>query len=85
MLTQQNSGAPADEATAADWHEGLGLSFDVLADAEGEWQFYWGGAMGTSQHSYTVVDSDGLIHWRVDDGRSAPLEDIIAAAEDAAR
>ena len=81
VLTQQVSGAPADQDSAADWHESLALSFDVLADVEGEWQFYWGGSMGTSQHSYTVVDSTGRVFWRVDNGQQAPLEDIIAAAE----
>ncbi|MFT4978879.1 MAG: hypothetical protein ACI8S6_004789 [Myxococcota bacterium] len=80
VLTQDTGGQPADQETAADWHEGLGLSFDVLADAEGEWVFYWGGAQGTSQHSYTVIGSDGLISWRVDSGRAAELDDITAAA-----
>lgn len=81
VLTQQNDGSPAEQENAANWHDGLELSFDVLADYEGAWQFYWGGAYGTSQHSYTVIDSSGKIAWRVDTGQQAALDDIIAAAE----
>lgn len=81
VLTQKNDGSPAEQETAANWQDVLGLDFDVLADAEGAWQFYWGGAAGTSQHSYTVIDSSGRISWRLDTGQQASLEDIIAAAE----
>ena len=80
VLTQQYDSSTTTADTAQSWRDSLELSFDVLADPDGEWQFYWGGAAGTSQHSYTVVDSDGLVYWRVDDGRAAPLNDITGAA-----
>ena len=74
----------ATEETAASWQEGLGLTWVVLADVDGEWMAKWGGAGGQSQHSYTVLDAEGQVSWKQHDGSSEDVDVIIDAIEAAA-
>ena len=69
----------SDEETAALWEQELGLTWISVADPEGEWMLKWGGDGGRSQHAYSVLDADGMLTWKLDDG-SSESADIIAAA-----
>ena len=76
-------GLPADEASLERWNTELGLGPDwhTVADVDGEWLEKWGGADGTSQHSYWVLDADGAVTWRAIDGSSASVDAIADAIE----
>jgi hypothetical protein len=78
-------GNTADEATADRWETELDLDFGsgwhTVADVDGEWLEKWGGNDGTSQHSYWVLDADGVLAWRAIDGSSENVDVIVAAIE----
>ena len=79
VLVEDSSSNPADEEDAADFVAYTGVTFPVLGDAEGAWIADWGGgANGNSQHSYTIIASDGTIGWRKDSGSSASVAEITA-------
>jgi hypothetical protein len=82
MILNVLSLLPYEDATASDaraWEDGNGLSFPVLADTDGSWVRDWGAMGGISQHSYTVVDSEGKVSWRKDDGNSTSLDALRSA------
>lgn len=72
----------AELSDAEEWKSTFDLSFEVVADEQGEWVDLWGTDDETfNQHSYTVVDSMGRIAWRADGFTAERVEDIIEAAE----
>lgn len=79
MVVEGQSGDPASVEDAAAWRDAYGLTFEVLADSEQAWVQSWGDPAGGgySQHSYTVVNSDGTVSWRKTG--SATVQDIAAA------
>ena len=85
VLVEDRSFQPADVADAESWHRQLDLQFQVLADTERAWANVWGDPDGGSfiQHSYTLVDADGIVLWReVENRRAGPvLERIIEQLE----
>ncbi len=81
VLTQDAQANDADAADAADFVGFTGVTFPVLGDADGEWLATWGGADGTSQHSYTILNTNGTIAWRQDDGTSSSVAMLSAMME----
>ncbi len=81
VLTQDGSGAPATIDDAATWRARFDLTFEVLADSEGEWIDTWGTIGNWSQRSYVIIGTDYTIAWRQGDGSPADAETIIAEAE----
>jgi glycerophosphoryl diester phosphodiesterase len=71
------------EAVAAEWADEFGLTWHVVADTTGSWMEKWGGADGTSQHSYTVLDEDGRVTWMRNDGSSESGAVIAEAIDNA--
>ena len=71
-------GQIATPDTAAEWTDVLGLEeFVVLADIAGEWMISWGGDGGRSQHSYTILDAEGKVSWKQNDGNGGSMSEII--------
>lgn len=81
VLTQDRSGQPAQTDDADRYRTTYGLSWVVLGDHEGTWLAEWGALDGTSQHSYALVEANGVISWRVADGRSTSAGEVEAAVE----
>jgi len=79
VLTQDNTGLPAEPDDAARFRDRYGLTWPVLGDPDGTWMAEWGAHDGTSQHSYALVDGDGVITWRVADGRATSVDEVSAA------
>lgn len=79
VLTQDRSGAPADADDANRFRSDYDLSWHVLGDPEGAWMAEWGAHDGTSQHSYALVEANGVISWRVADGRATSVSEVEAA------
>lgn len=61
---------------AATFKEGLGVSYTVLADVNGEWFDGW----GETRHSYTVIDSDGTIVFHQLRSSGGLVDDLVDAA-----
>ncbi len=55
----------------------------VWGDHEGEWMSEWGGAGGTSQHSYAVLNEAREIVWQKDSGASTSVPELRQAVNDA--
>lgn len=83
ILTEDSQANPADAADCEDFIGFTGVTFPVLGDADGEWLAEWGGAGGTSQHSYTILNTDGTIAWRLADGSSASVAQLTAMMDEA--
>ncbi|MFT5685975.1 MAG: hypothetical protein ACI8RZ_006930 [Myxococcota bacterium] len=83
VLTEDTQANPADADDCADFIDFTGVTFPVLGDAEGDWLSTWGAAGGTSQHSYTILNTDGTIAWRLDDGSSSSVSELSAMMEEA--
>ena len=85
VLVEDGSFQAADVAAAEAWSRRLDLSFDVLADADLSWAQAWGNPHSNFfvQHSYTLLDADGVVVWReVENQRAGPvLERIIEQLE----
>ena len=81
VLTQDASGRDAQEDDAERYRERYDLSWHVLADPDGGWMAEWGANGGTSQHSYAVIDGDGVITWRLANGSSTNVSEVEAAVE----
>jgi len=83
---QNETGANASVSDAQRWADQRGIvGWDVLADGEEGWVDPWGipNAGLFVQHSYTVVDGEGLVVWR-DEGNtsgSAQAAVVIEALE----
>jgi hypothetical protein len=76
VLTQDASGQDAQVDDADRYRERYGLSWHTLADPQGAWMAEWGAFGGSSQHSYAIVDGDGVILWRKADGGSTSVLEI---------
>ena len=76
-------GYPGTAETVGMWEDELGLTWITVGDPDGEWIEEWGGADGTSTHSYTVLNAEGAVTWAQHDGSSGNLEQIIAEINDA--
>ena len=61
MVAQDASGGLPDADDAALWAEGLGLTFPVLADADGEFYPVWD-PQGILPMAY-IIDQDGVVTW----------------------
>lgn len=81
MLVDDASGSPPDASDVAKLEEDLGLAILAWGDLEHDWLREWGGKGGTSQHSYTVLDADGLVVWRADDGSGGNMKEITDAVD----
>jgi peroxiredoxin len=81
ILTQDASGDDAQEDDAARFRDRYDLTWHVLADPDGAWMAEWGANGGSSQHSYAVVDGDGVITWRRADGGGTTVTEVNAAVE----
>lgn len=66
VLVENGAFQPATPADAASWRDRFSLPFPVVADTEGTWAAVWGnvGDRAYRQHSYTLVDADGIVLWR---------------------
>ena len=76
VLTESVSDVSAQAADAGIWQDDVAPGIVVLADDQAEWLRDWGGADGTSQHSFTVIDASGKVTWRLDDGSSTSVDTI---------
>lgn len=82
VLVEDNSGAPADVADAAEYAERVGLTYTVLADPERAWATTYASPDGADAHrTYVVVDSTGVISWMQQDGSRARRRDMVAAMD----
>ena len=77
MVAVDINGYPGTSETAGIWEDELGLTWITVGDPDGEWLEKWGGADGTSQHSYTVLDADGAVTWKQHDGANGNINEII--------
>jgi len=77
------NGYPGTSETAATWEDALGLTWITVGDPDGDWLEKWGGANGSSQHSYTVLDAEGAVTWKQHDGSSGNVNEIIDELNDA--
>jgi len=81
VVVEDRSGQPPDAETLANMASDYELELEVWGDIDRSWLETWGGYDGTSQHSYTLVDEDGIIVWRRDDGTGGNMSEIIAAVD----
>lgn len=83
VVVEDASHQPAQVSDALLWREQFDLLWPVLADTEEAWVNAWGNANGGTfiQHSYTVLDGDGVVRWRSDGYTAATEVDIIEAVE----
>jgi peroxiredoxin len=75
VVVQDASGLPPDSDDAALWADGLGLTFPVLADEDGEFYPVWD-PMGVLPMAY-VIDQDGVVAW-AEAGGAGGLEEMEA-------
>ena len=61
---------------AAAFKAQLNVSYTVLADVDGEWLDAWGG----TRHSYTVIDSNGVIVFHQIGSSRSLVDDLTDAA-----
>ena len=78
MLAQDAGGQPPDSDDASLWADGLGLTFPVLADVDGEFYPIWD-PMGVLPMAY-IIDRDSVIVW-AEAGGSGGLEEIRSEVE----
>ena len=73
VLVEDRSFQPADVADAESWRRQLDLQFAVLADTERAWAAVWGNPQSRQfvQHSYTLMDSAGIVLWREEENQRA--------------
>jgi hypothetical protein len=83
VLTETVAGMSAQAADAGIWQDDVASSIVVLADDQSDWLLDWGGADGTSQHSFTVIDASGKVTWRLDDGSSTSVDTIVEELDNA--
>jgi hypothetical protein len=82
VVTQEESGNQPDAAAAQRWVDEFGLTWVTVADVDGDWLADWGNANDPdtfTQHSYTIIGSDGRVAWRRDGNDGSTDEDIIEA------
>ena len=82
ILTQDSGGAEAQVDDASRYRDRYDLTWTLLADAQGTWMAEWGALGGASQHSYAIVDPDGVILWRKADGGSTSVLEIETVLEE---
>lgn len=82
VLTQDSSGQDAQVDDAARFRDRYGLTWHTLADPQGDWMAEWGALGGSSQHSYAIVDEQGVILWRKADGGGTSVLEIETVLED---
>lgn len=72
VLVENAAFAPASVADAAAWRAVNDLGFPVLADSEEAWVDVWGNTHSDryAQHSYTLLDPDGLVMWRLEENET---------------
>lgn len=75
-MVQNTSGNLPDGQDLARYARQADLQGLVWGDYEGQWLADWGGADGTSQHSYTILNSNRTIVWQRLDGGSTTLREI---------
>lgn len=76
-------GDPADADAAQRWIEDNDLRW--IVGAASNWVDVWGNANDDStftQHSYTILGSDGRVAWRRDGWTTTTDDDIIEALQD---
>lgn len=66
VQVEDSNFGPAQVVDAAAWRDRNNLTFPVLADSEEAWVSVWGDPRGGNftQHSYTLLDPDGIVVWR---------------------
>jgi hypothetical protein len=82
VLTETDWGN-ATPNDAAQWEDYNDINFPVLADEDGSWKQLWGANGGQSQHSYTVIDSEGQVYWRLANGSGGSVNTIVSQAQSA--
>jgi hypothetical protein len=94
VVVQNETGANASVEDAQRWADDQGItpqrgsvSWDVLGNGEEGWVNPWGvpSANLFNQHSYTLVDAEGVVVWR-DEGNSSGGDqaDVVIEAIEAA-
>lgn len=78
---EDSAGNSAQVDDVQRWVSTYGLTFPVLADADGDWAREWGPGGTYSQRMYVVVGSDGVITWVQDDGTPGSVDTLIAEVE----
>lgn len=85
VLVENGSFQNASVADAAAWRDRYGLQFPVLADVNRDWANSWGNIDDPryDQHSYTIIDPDGVVVWRREGATTADsvLRDILTALD----
>lgn len=81
VLVDDAGGNLPDASDVAKLEDDLDLVILAWGDEHHDWLFEWGGKGGTSQHSYTVLDGDGIVVWRADDGSGGNMSEIIDAVD----
>lgn len=76
-MEDQQGDLPSVE-DAALWRDTLELGFTVLADTEQTWADVW--ARNGDRHTYTVVDTDGVVTLHLYGSTSGTLDTLIEAA-----
>ncbi len=77
MVSQDATGLNADAESAARVTDELGLTWTVLGDYEAAWIAAWGADDdNVPQHSYTLVDAEGRLLWRLADGAKTSVEEV---------
>ena len=72
-MVQDASGQTPSTDDAALWADGLGLTFPVLADVDGEFYPVWD-PLGVLPVAY-IIDQDGVVAW-AEAGGSGGLEEM---------
>lgn len=85
VLVENGGFQNASVMDAAAWRDRYELQYPVLADVNRDWARVWGnrGSPQYDQHSYTIVDPQGIVVWRREGATTANavLADIFAQLE----
>lgn len=83
VVVEDEDGNAADVSDAERWRDAYGLSFTVLADAQGDWVDTWGNASSSyfNQHSNTIIDSTGRVAWHEEGWNPRRVDEIAEALE----
>ncbi|MFT6146075.1 MAG: hypothetical protein ACJATT_004091 [Myxococcota bacterium] len=76
VVIEDNNRGDISVDEIASFRDGLDLSYTVLADVDGEWFDGWGEA----RHSYTVIDSNGVIVFHELRNSNGLVDDLVDAA-----
>ena len=84
VLVEDSSGSAPTVATLNGFINGAEIEYvDVWADTDHVWLTDWGGAGGTNQHAYYVLDEQRVIVWQKNSGTSTSVPELRQAVNEA--